>query len=139
MPQTLSNRKENISQGGYGCGGGVQGLIKVTFPSEVWKLSLVFQTVSGWNMGNGEKTFILPMGYSQNPVDFTSCLGCFLFTSDISKREEKALPPFCASAFSIFFPLLFSALPSLPLPVLCTHCSACSSGETEKIALLLIR
>lgn len=72
--------------------------------------------MSGLNMGDGDKTFILPMGCLQT-VDFTSCLPCFLFTSDISKREKKALPPLCASASSVFF--FFSPSPhSLPCPVL---------------------
>lgn len=74
--------------------------------------------MSGLNMGDGDKTFILPMGCLQT-VDFTSCLPCFLFTSDISKREKKALPPLCASAFSVFFLFFFSPSPhSLPCPVL---------------------
>lgn len=70
--------------------------------------------MSGLNTGDGDKTFILPMGCLQT-VDFTSCLPCFLFTSDISKREKKALPPLCASAFSGFF---FSPPPLIPCPVL---------------------
>lgn len=57
------------------------------------------------------------------------------------KRKKSAPSILCISFFYFFFspPLLRPPLPSLPLPVLCTHCSACSSGETEKIALLLIR
>lgn len=126
-------------KGGVVVGGGGAGINKSHNSFQSLKAFFSLWSHVRLNTGDGDRTFILPMGCLQT-VDFTSCLRCFLFTSDISKREKKALPPLCASAFFwvVFFPPLPCPVPP-PCPVLCTHCSACSSGETEEIAVLLIR
>lgn len=59
------------------------------------------------------------------------------------KRKKSSPSTLCISFFCFFFyppPLIPSpVLCPRPCPILCTHCSACSSGETEEIAVLLIR
>lgn len=61
------------------------------------------------------------------------------------KKKKRSSPStLCISFFWVwfFFPPPLIPSPVLcppPCPVLCTHCSACSSGETEEIAVLLIR
>lgn len=62
------------------------------------------------------------------------------------KTRKKSSPfTLCISFFCLFFflfppPLIPCPVPCPPpCPVLCTHCSACSSGEAEEIAVLLIR
>lgn len=98
-------------KGGVVVGGGGAGINKSHNSFQSLKAFFSLWSHVRLNTGDGDRTFILPMGCLQT-VDFTSCLRCFLFTSDISKREKKALPPLCASAFFwvVFFP---------PSPVLC--------------------
>lgn len=142
MPQTLSSRKENIYRGGDGCGGGGAGINKshVSFRSLKTFFSLsnrVRFTHGGW----GKDVVYFANGVFAKLCRFYKLPRLFsVYVRYFKKRKQSSPSILCISFFYFFFPsLLFSALPPLPLPVLCTHCSACSSGETEKIALLLIR
>lgn len=127
MPQMLSERKENLYQGGaWLLGEGVPGINKSHNSFQC--LKTFFSLLSHVRFKHGRRGQDV---YFANGV-FASCrfyklpLLFSVYVRYFRKRKKIALPPLCASAFSVLF---FSPLPSfpplscaLPLPALfCAH------------------
>lgn len=145
MPQMLSKRKETLYQGERGCWGGGAGINKSH--NSFQSLKTFFSLLSHVRFKHGRWGQDV---YFANGV-FANCRFYKLpplfsvYVRYFKKRKKSSPSTLCISFFCFFF--FFPPLPSFPplscapppCPVLCTHCSACSSGETEEIAVLLIR
>lgn len=129
MPQALSHRKENLCQGALAVGVGVRGLIKVTFPSEAWKLPAVLWPMSGLNRGMGKRRPWFCPGALAELCTFYTLPRLFSVYVRYFRKRWKSSPSVLCIRFFCFSPS--SPPPSPALPVLCLRCPAQSSGETE--------